>query len=84
MDQVEEVKKKTDMVTLVGEYVELKKAGRNFKGLCPFHSEKTPSFIVSPQKNIFHCFGCGVGGNVFNFLMKFKGISFPDAVKMLG
>ena len=72
------------MVRVIGEYVPLKKAGQNFKGLCPFHSEKTPSFIVSPKKGIYHCFGCGVGGNVFNFIMKFKGLSFPEAVRFLG
>jgi DNA primase len=83
-DQINQIKERTDIVGVIGEYVNLKSSGQNYKGLCPFHSEKTPSFMVSPQKNIFHCFGCGVGGNVFNFLMKFKGISFPDAVKMLG
>ncbi|KKK60786.1 hypothetical protein LCGC14_3020880, partial [marine sediment metagenome] len=79
-----QIKEKTNIIGVIGEYVNLKSSGQNYKGLCPFHSEKTPSFTVSPHKNIFHCFGCGVGGNVFNFLMKFKGISFPDAVKMLG
>jgi DNA primase len=83
-DQINQIKERTDIVGVIGEYVNLKSSGQNYKGLCPFHSEKTPSFMVSPQKNIFHCFGCGVGGNVFNFLMKFKGISFPDSVKMLG
>ncbi len=83
-DQINQIKEKTNIIGVIGEYVNLKSSGQNYKGLCPFHSEKTPSFMVSPHKNIFHCFGCGVGGNVFNFLMKFKGISFPDAVKMLG
>ena len=83
-DQINQIKERTNIVEVIGEYVDLRSAGQNYKGLCPFHSEKTASFMVSPQKNIFHCFGCGVGGNVFNFLMKFKGISFPDAVKMLG
>ena len=83
-DQINQIKERTNIIEVIGEYVNLKSSGQNYKGLCPFHSEKTPSFMVSPQKNIFHCFGCGVGGNVFNFLMKFKGISFPDAVRMLG
>jgi DNA primase len=68
---------------LVSKYVSLKKAGVNFKGLCPFHKEKTPSFIVSPQKEIFHCFGCGQGGNVFTFLQEMEKISFIEAVRML-
>ena len=73
-----------NIVDVIGEYVPLKRAGQSYKALCPFHSEKTPSFIVNPKKGIFHCFGCGVGGNIFTFLMKFKGISFPDAVRLLG
>jgi len=81
---INEIKQKISIVEVIGEYVRLKQVGQNYKGLCPFHSEKTPSFIVSPQKGIFHCFGCGEGGNVFNFLMKFKNITFPDAVKLLG
>ncbi len=81
---INQIKESVNIVEVVGEYVPLKKSGQNYKGLCPFHSEKTPSFIINPQKGIFHCFGCGVGGNVFNFLMKFKGITFPDAVSVLG
>jgi len=83
-DVINSIKQKINIVDVIGEYVKLKQTGQNYKGLCPFHSEKTPSFIVSPQKGIFHCFGCGAGGNVFNFLMNFKNISFPDAVKLLG
>src|SRR3989338_1888376 len=83
MDQVEEVKQKNDIVTVIGAHVGLKRAGRNFKGLCPFHQEKTPSFMVSPDKQIYHCFGCGVGGNVFNFLMRHERIEFPEAVEVL-
>jgi DNA primase len=83
-ETINEIKERAGIVAVVSEFVELKSAGQNFKGLCPFHSEKTPSFTVSPSKGIFHCFGCGVGGNVFHFLMKFKGISFPDAVRLLG
>jgi len=83
MDQVEEVKKKTDMVTLVGEYVELKKAGRNFKGLCPFHHEKTPSFMVNEELQIFKCFGCGKGGDALTFLMEIEGLEFGEALTRL-
>ena len=83
MDQVEEVKKKTDMVTLVGEYVELKKAGRNFKGLCPFHNEKTPSFMVNEELQIFKCFGCGKGGDALSFLMEIEGLEFGEALTKL-
>ncbi len=83
-DTINQVKDRTNIIEIIGEYVNLKASGKNYKGLCPFHSEKTPSFMVSPDKGIFHCFGCGAGGNVFTFLMKFKGISFPDAVKLLG
>ena len=68
---------------IVSEVVHLKKSGKNFLGLCPFHSEKTPSFSVSPEKQIYHCFGCGVGGNIFSFLMKHDGLAFPEAVRTL-
>jgi len=81
--QISELKNRVDLVEIVGESVLLKKAGRNFVGLCPFHSEKTPSFTVNPDKQIFHCFGCGAGGNVFTFLMKHQGCGFPEAVEKL-
>lgn len=81
--KVHEVREATDIVELVSGYVTLKKRGRNFFGLCPFHAEKSPSFSVNPEKQIFHCFGCGVGGNVFTFLMRHEGISFPESVKIL-
>lgn len=80
---VEEVKGKADIVDLISEYVTLKKAGRNFVGLCPFHKEKTPSFSVNRDKQIFYCFGCGEGGNVVSFLMKVNHQSFPEAVRYL-
>jgi len=83
MDQVEEVKSKTDIVSLISDYVELKKAGRNFKGLCPFHGEKTPSFMVSPELQIFKCFGCGESGDAISFLQKHEGMEFPEALKFL-
>lgn len=72
-----------NIVDIVSEVVMMKKAGKDFQGLCPFHSEKTPSFTVSPSKQIFYCFGCGAGGNVFHFLMKYQGISFPEAAAKL-
>ena len=83
MDQIEEVKKKTDMVALVGEYVELKRAGRNFKGLCPFHHEKTPSFMVNEELQIYKCFGCSKGGDAISFLMEIEGLEFGEALKKL-
>ena len=80
---IEEVRQSNDIVDIISQYVHLKRSGRNFFGLCPFHNEKSPSFSVSPDKQIFHCFGCGVGGNVFTFLMKIEGISFIEAVQTL-
>ncbi|RMF65877.1 MAG: DNA primase [Calditrichaeota bacterium] len=73
----------TDILDLVSGYLTLKKRGQNYFGLCPFHQEKTPSFSVNPEKQIFYCFGCQTGGNVFAFLMQYEGVSFPEAVKML-
>lgn len=80
---IEEVKRANDIVDVVGEYVQLKKQGKNFFGLCPFHGEKTPSFSVTQEKQIFHCFGCGKGGNVFAFMMEMEGFSFQEAVRFL-
>jgi len=77
---IEEVRNRADIVAVVSSYVNLKRAGRLYRGLCPFHAEKTPSFTVNPDRQIFHCFGCGVGGNVFRFLMLQKGVTFPEAV----
>lgn len=82
-DKIAEIRDTCNIVEVVGETVVLKKAGKNYAGLCPFHAEKTPSFTVSPDKQMFYCFGCGEGGNVFSFLMKQQGMSFPEAVKML-
>lgn len=82
-EKIVEIKHSADIVDIISEHVLLKKAGRNWVGLCPFHSEKTPSFTVNPEKQIFHCFGCGEGGNVFTFLIKHEGFSFPEAVKSL-
>jgi len=83
MDEIELIKEKINVVDLISEYLPLKKAGVNFKGSCPFHQEKTPSFMVSPERGIFHCFGCGVGGDIFKFLMEKEGIEFKEALEIL-
>lgn len=80
---IDEVRQTNDIVDIISQYVRLKRSGRNYFGLCPFHNEKSPSFSVSPDKQIFHCFGCGVGGNVFTFLTKIEGINFIEAVQEL-
>lgn len=80
---IDEIQEKTDIVEVISHYVPLKKTGRNYKAPCPFHHEKTPSFIVSPDKQIYHCFGCGAGGNVFSFLMKHENLQFPEALETL-
>lgn len=80
---IDQIRQSNNIVEVISGYLPLRKTGSNFKALCPFHQEKTPSFIVSPQKEIFHCFGCGEGGNVFNFLMKHEKISFIEAVERL-
>ena len=82
-EKINDIKNSADIVDIISEVVVLKKSGKNFLGLCPFHSEKTPSFTVSPDKQIFYCFGCNAGGNVFSFLMKQHGLSFPEAARML-
>jgi len=80
---LDDIRDRLPISQIVGERVALKKSGRNFKGLCPFHQEKTPSFMVSDEKQIYHCFGCGEGGNVFNFLMKLEGMTFVEAMQSL-
>lgn len=82
-DQIEQVRRANDVVEVIKEYVPLKRAGKDFKALCPFHSEKTPSFQVSPSKQIYKCFGCGKGGNVFSFVMVTERLEFPEAVEFL-
>ena len=79
-DFIEDLRNRVNVVDFIREYVVLKKQGQNYTGLCPFHAEKTPSFVVSPHKQIFHCFGCGKGGNVYSFLMEKEGLTFPEAV----
>src|ERR1700675_366073 len=79
----ERVKQQADIVVVIGEYVRLKKSGQNFTGLCPFHAEKTPSFSVSLTKQFYYCFGCGVGGDVFKFVMEMEKIAFPEAIRVV-
>ncbi|MCF7885333.1 MAG: DNA primase [Candidatus Marinimicrobia bacterium] len=81
--KIREIEQRANIVDVVSQYVRLKKKGKNYFGLCPFHNEKTPSFSVSPEKNIYHCFGCGKGGNVINFVMEHEKLTFIDAVKQL-
>src|SRR5262245_29680132 len=78
-----EIRARISIAEFISAYVALRKAGRNYVGLCPFHSEHTPSFSVNDEGGFFHCFGCGVGGNVFTFLTRIEGISFPEAVRRL-
>ncbi len=80
---IDEIRSRNDIVDIISQYVVLKRSGRNFFGLCPFHKEKSPSFSVSPDKQIFHCFGCGVGGNVFHFVSKIENLSFKETIEML-
>ena len=79
----ERIREATDIVDLVSEHVQLVKKGRNYSGLCPFHDEKTPSFSVDPDRQFYHCFGCGVGGDVFKFIQEIDRVTFVEAVKFL-
>ncbi|MGO8803775.1 DNA primase [Candidatus Binatus sp.] len=81
--KIEEVRSRADIVEIVGAHVRIRRAGRNFVGLCPFHNEKTPSFSVNAERGFFHCFGCGVGGSVFDFIMRVEGLTFPEALRSL-
>ncbi len=83
MDQVNQIRDKIDLVSFIQEIVPLKKAGKNFKGLCPFHKEKSPSFMVSPEKQVWHCFGCNAGGDIYTFIMQYEHIDFPEALRIL-
>ncbi|MCX6013335.1 MAG: CHC2 zinc finger domain-containing protein, partial [Chloroflexi bacterium] len=83
MSVISDVKDRLDIVEVIGNYLQLHKTGRSFKALCPFHPEKTPSFIVSPERQSWHCFGCGTGGDLFSFVMKKEAMNFEDALKFL-
>ena len=76
---LDEIRSRVDIVEIVGQVVKLKRTGENWKGLCPFHTEKTPSFVVNPERQIFHCFGCGEGGDAITFLMKHERLGFMEA-----
>lgn len=80
---IEEVRSRNDIVDVIGSYVKLKKKGSSYMGLCPFHNEKTGSFSVTPSKQMYHCFGCGAGGNVFTFLMQYENYTFVEAMQEL-
>ena len=80
---VDELLERSDILDVVSQYVQLTKKGANYFGLCPFHNEKTPSFSVAPDKQIYHCFGCGKGGNALGFIMAIENLTFPDAVRFL-
>ena len=82
-DSIEALKARLDIVDVVGSYLELKKSGANFKAPCPFHGEKTASFTVSPQRQIYHCFGCGVGGDSVKFVMEYEKLNYPEALEKL-
>src|SRR3989338_626817 len=80
---IDDIKQRLDLVDLIQEYVKLNPAGSNFKARCPFHNEKTPSFMVSPEKQIWHCFGCSLGGDHFAFIKRVEGVEFPEALRIL-
>ena len=82
-ETIQQVAQAVDIVEVISQYVPLKQTGKNLRGSCPFHTDKTPSFTVSPDKQIFYCFGCRAGGNVFNFLMRYERLSYPEAVRVL-
>ena len=83
MDDVEKVKRKIDVADLIGSYIPIKRAGRNFKANCPFHNEKSPSFVISPERQIWHCFGCAKGGDIFTFVEEYERMDFAEALKLL-
>ncbi len=83
-DTIEKIKDSSEIVEIISDYVQLKRSGANYVGLCPFHNEKTPSFTVSPTRQFFHCFGCGEGGDSISFIMKKENLDFIEAIKFLG
>jgi len=83
MDSVQKVKSRLGIVEVVGSYVDLKRSGKNYKAICPFHTEDTPSFMVSPELGIYKCFGCGVSGDIFSFVQEIEGVNFYEALKKL-
>ncbi len=83
MDQVAQIRERIDIVSYLSESLTLKKAGRNFKAVCPFHTEKSPSFMVSPERQAWHCFGCAKGGDIYTFVMEYDRVEFPEALRML-
>jgi DNA primase len=80
---IDEIRQHTDLVALVEDYLKLERRGKNMVGLCPFHNEKTPSFSVSPEKQLYHCFGCSASGNVFSLIMQMENLTFPEAARFL-
>ena len=82
-ESIENLKNYLDVVDVISQFLDLKKSGANFKACCPFHGEDTPSFVVSPSKQIYHCFGCGVGGDSIKFLMEYEKLSYPEAIEKL-
>src|SRR6056297_964196 len=83
MKDTEKIKEKIDIVDFIGDYIDLKKAGKNFKAICPFHEETDASFIVSPERETWHCFGCGEGGDIIKFVMMYENFEFPEALRFL-
>ena len=82
-DSIEGLKARLDVLDVISNYIEVKKAGANFKAVCPFHDEKSPSFVISPQKQIYHCFGCGAGGDAIKFVMEYEKLNYPEAIERL-
>jgi DNA primase len=82
-EDIDALRQQADIVAIIGDYTSLRRAGKSFKGLCPFHTERTPSFTCTPDGNFFHCFGCGASGDIYDFLQRVEGLDFPEAVETL-